>query len=143
MNNLLIERKDTVLRGRQFENQTTSETEFFKIWKDPPVPVYFKVWVFTVDNWQEVQNGERYIRTTEKGPYVFREFRVKDIHEMDNNEITYQWRNRFEFLPEMSGVHSLQEKITTFNIPVMSLMAATKKMNEISYNSASAAGSEG
>lgn len=58
---------------------------------------------------------------------------------MDDNQITYQWKNRFEFIPDMSPGLSMEDKITTINIPLMSIMSSTKKMNAMSYNTAKAA----
>ena len=47
-------------------------SESYDAWKDPPVTVYMKFWLFNVTNADDVLNNDAKPQVEEIGPYVYR-----------------------------------------------------------------------
>ena len=47
-------------------------TEFFDIWKDVPIPIYQKIYIFNITNPVEFVHEGKKPNLQELGPYVFR-----------------------------------------------------------------------
>lgn len=119
---------------RSFEGERNAQTVIFSIWQEKvlsqgndayeswehiPAPLFFHVYVFNLTNADEVANGSEHIELQEVGPYVFQDHREKIIHEDDGESITYLPRSLFEFIAERSGNLSLDDSITTVNVPLV------------------------
>lgn len=93
-------------------------SQVYDMWRKPTIPIYFQVYVFDLQNPQEVINGARpYLK--ERGPYTYHEYREKvDIVPQDNGTISYRQIRYFVFDRSLS-VGSEQDTFTTINIPLM------------------------
>ena len=91
----------------------------YESWEHIPAPLFFHVYVFNITNADEVASGSEHIQLQEVGPYVFQDHREKIIYEDDGESITYLPRSLFEFIAERSGNLSLDDSITTVNVPLV------------------------
>ncbi|XP_038618269.1 scavenger receptor class B member 1 isoform X2 [Tachyglossus aculeatus] len=74
----------------------------YNMWKSIPVPFYLSVHFFEVLNPNEILKGEK-PSVRERGPYVYREFRLKEnITFNDNDTVSYLEYRSFHFQPDMS-----------------------------------------
>ncbi|XP_071618778.1 scavenger receptor class B member 1 isoform X2 [Heliangelus exortis] len=90
----------------------------FSMWKDIPVPFYMSVYFFEVLNPKEVLKGVKPV-LSQRGPYVYREFRYKtNITFHDNDTVSFLEYRRFLFQPHMSN-GSEEEYIVMPNILMM------------------------
>ncbi|XP_046362728.2 lysosome membrane protein 2-like [Haliotis rufescens] len=96
-------------------------SETYNDWLDPPVPIYFQVWVLDVINHDEVVSQGKRPSVVQKGPYTYREHRGKvNITFNDNDTVTYREDRSFEFKRHMSaGPES--ETFTTVNLPMLTI----------------------
>ncbi|KAK6627435.1 hypothetical protein RUM44_009912 [Polyplax serrata] len=97
-------------------------SESFKRWKDPPVPIYFSVYVFHVNNPDDIIKGAT-PSVTEKGPYVYRETRHREVLSAidENDTITYRQRILFEFDQKASGNLTEDDVYTVVNMQALAL----------------------
>ena len=70
-------------KNKHFLQQTSlvNGTEVFNIWRKPPFPVTFNIYVFNVTNPDKVQNGATAI-VEELGPYVYEYFSFQLIFKL-------------------------------------------------------------
>ncbi|CAG0890367.1 unnamed protein product [Cyprideis torosa] len=96
----------------------TPDSLSYKLWSsnvNGGIPIYFEVNYFNLTNPTEFENGGK-PRYEEIGPYVFREFRQKEVLKWNNNgTVTFRQRKTYKFLPELSGNRSLSDRITNVN----------------------------
>lgn len=94
-----------------------SGTEGFQMWKETPIPMYLKFYMF---NWT---NAEEYVLNPrikpvfqECGPYVFHEHHIREniTFNEGNNTITYFTKRTWKYFPEQTN-GSLSDVITTLN----------------------------
>ena len=101
----------------------TKGSSTFDTWKEPPVPIYFQIWVFDLMNPIEVvQNGAK-PALMQKGPYTFREHRKKENISWNNDlgTITYREIRSFTFDRDKSaGPQS--DTFTTVNLPMITVV---------------------
>ncbi|XP_050417376.1 platelet glycoprotein 4 [Patella vulgata] len=93
-------------------------SETFEDFITPPAPIYFQIWVFDVVNHLEVIKDGAKPYLYQKGPYTYREERLKvNVTFHDNNTVSYRENRWFVFEEELSaGPQS--DNFTTVNIPV-------------------------
>ncbi|XP_076446442.1 scavenger receptor class B member 1-like [Babylonia areolata] len=92
----------------------------FGYWQKPPVPVFFRIFVFDVVNPEEVLQGGR-PSVVEKGPYTYRVSLEKlNITFHDNHTVSYRQRQVFLFDRERS-VGWDNETFTTPNAPLFTV----------------------
>lgn len=96
----------------------------FKQWKSLDVPIYLQFFFFNVENSLEVKNGGKpYV--TQKGPYSYKEHRLKEniTWNKENGTVSYNERQWFVFDPDTScnGCDPFKDLVTNLNIPVMTL----------------------
>ncbi|KAL3880575.1 hypothetical protein ACJMK2_032806 [Sinanodonta woodiana] len=94
--------------------------DIYNNWVEPPVPIYFQIYVFNLENPEEFKNGGK-PRVTQRGPYTYREHRKKgkiDYHV--NDTVSYNEVRWFQFVQEMS-VGSDEDNMTTINIPLVAI----------------------
>ncbi|NXA37329.1 SCRB1 protein, partial [Eudromia elegans] len=90
----------------------------FGMWKDIPVPFYLSVHFFQVMNPQEILQGAKPV-VSQRGPYVYREFRHKaNITFHDNGTVSFLEYRRLFFRPELSA-GSEDDYIVVPNIMLM------------------------
>ncbi|BFZ12671.1 hypothetical protein BsWGS_15710 [Bradybaena similaris] len=99
----------------------SNKSELYEVWQDIPVPVYMQFYFFHVYNVEEIKAGQKPF-VAERGPYTYRERRVKfNIVWNPNGTVTYRQNRTFYFIPEMS-VGTEADLITTIN-PLMATLA--------------------
>ncbi|KAL8577387.1 hypothetical protein ACOMHN_060209 [Nucella lapillus] len=92
----------------------------FGYWQKPPVPVFFKIYVFDVANPEEVLQG-LIPKVIEKGPYTYRVSLEKmNITFHDNYTVSYRQRQTFVYDREQS-VGWDNETFTTPNAPLFTV----------------------
>ncbi|XP_010214145.1 PREDICTED: scavenger receptor class B member 1-like, partial [Tinamus guttatus] len=75
----------------------------YSMWKDIPVPFYFSVYFFEVMNPEEILQGAKPV-VSQRGPYVYREFRHKtNITFHDNGTVSFLEYRRLFFQPDLSA----------------------------------------
>ncbi|XP_061866221.1 scavenger receptor class B member 1 isoform X3 [Colius striatus] len=90
----------------------------FSMWKDIPVPFYMSVYFFEVLNPKEVLQGAKPV-LSQRGPYVYREFRYKtNITFHDNDTVSFLEYRRLFFQPHLSN-GTEEEYIVVPNILMM------------------------
>ncbi|XP_030814535.1 scavenger receptor class B member 1 [Camarhynchus parvulus] len=99
----------------------------FQMWKDIPVPFYLSVHFFEVLNPKQVLRGEKPV-LSQRGPYVYREYRVKtNITFHDNDTVSYlEYRHLF-FQPDLSN-GTEDEYIVVPNIMLMGAAVMVEKL---------------
>ncbi|XP_065707773.1 scavenger receptor class B member 1 [Patagioenas fasciata] len=90
--------KDQVVKNVRIDPNSIS----FRMWKDIPVPFYLSVHFFEVLNPKEVLQGAKPV-LSERGPYVYREYRYKtNITFHDNDTVSFLEYRRLFFQPDLS-----------------------------------------
>ncbi|XP_061164515.1 cytoplasmic FMR1-interacting protein 2-like [Saccostrea echinata] len=96
-------------------------TDTYNTWLDPPVPIYFQIYVQDLKNPIEVVKHGAKPSFVEKGPYTYREHRKKwQITHFDNGTLSYRENRSFVFDLEKSvGPH--EENFTTVNLIMVTI----------------------
>ncbi|GIX80405.1 lysosome membrane protein 2 [Caerostris darwini] len=97
--------------------------EFFTIWKELPIPIYQKVFIFNITNPDEYSNKGAKPILQELGPYVFKGHWMKDDIEWDDSDgtVTYRDIKEYTFVPELS-VGDQEEMVYTLNGPLLAVI---------------------
>lgn len=114
-------------------------TEASKQWQDPAVPIYLQFFMFDIANPMETMQGERpYL--VQKGPYSYREHRPKKNITWNSKTVTYNEKMSFIFDAETScdSCDPFTDKVTTVNIPLVTLSEAVANSSSIERNFVSA-----
>ena len=102
------------------------DSESYKNWQAPDVPIYLQFFVFDVVNHEEARQEQRPV-VEQKGPYSYREYRKKKnitwSAESKPVKVTYDEEKWFVFDPETSceSCDPFKDYITTVNIPLVTL----------------------
>lgn len=98
-------------------------TEFFNIWKDLPIPIYQKVYIFNITNPDEFSNKGAKPILQEIGPYVFKGRWMKERMEWNDEDgtVTYKDVKEYTFERELS-VGDQEEMIYTLNGPLLGVI---------------------
>ncbi|CAH2091641.1 unnamed protein product [Euphydryas editha] len=95
--------------------QIQNSSVMFEKWRELPIPLKFKVYLFNVTNAEDVNNGAKPI-LNEIGPYVYKEYRVKRILGYgENDTIRYMLKKTFYFDQEASGGLNENDEVTVIN----------------------------
>nr|ALR72545.1 sensory neuron membrane protein SNMP3 [Colaphellus bowringi] len=90
-------------------------TEQWGMFMKTPFPFTFKVYLFDVQNPQEILQGAKPV-LRETGPFVYKVYKWKSEVEWDTpDDISYFSYMRFEFDRKASGIFSEDMKVTLFN----------------------------
>lgn len=109
----------------EYNLQMVPNTLLFSIWRQPPLKMYLKVYVFNITNPIEFLNGEENIKFEEIGPYVYQEILVhENITFNDNNTMSYIPRRTIVYIPEMSIGDPAETVINVVNIPYLGVTSA-------------------
>ncbi|KAG5676732.1 hypothetical protein PVAND_006541 [Polypedilum vanderplanki] len=105
-------------------------TLLFKIWSDPPQPIYLDVYFFNWTNPHEFQNQSIKPKFNEVGPYRFQEYpqKVNVTYHDQNDTISYRKQSRFIFLPDESK-GQLSDMITSINVVALSSANQARSWN--------------
>ncbi|XP_018315153.1 scavenger receptor class B member 1 [Mycetomoellerius zeteki] len=97
----------------------------FKVWKEPNLDIYLKIYVFNITNPIEFLSGKEKLKLQEIGPYVYQEYLVNDnITFNDNDTISYVPRRTVVYVPEMSVGDPMEDIVNVPNIPYLGISSA-------------------
>lgn len=104
-------------------------SESYGFWKDNPVPIYIKFYFFNITNPMDVWDNISKPILEEVGPYTFREARHKvNITWNSNDTVSYRQVKRWYFQSDLTD-GSLDDIITTLNVPMVAAASKAKHMN--------------
>ena len=88
------------------------------MWKDLPVPITLRVYLFNITNAEEVAKKGAKPILNQVGPYVFEEYHHKydEIWNNDNGTVTYKQMNKWIPVSE-----NLDELVTIVNLPLATM----------------------
>ncbi|XP_078741573.1 scavenger receptor class B member 1-like, partial [Lampetra fluviatilis] len=93
--------------------------ETFRAWRDVPVPFHLRVFLYHVDNAEDVVQRGHKPRVSQRGPFTYREERHKvDLRFYDRPLVSFRERRVYHFAPELS-VGSESDSLTTLNMPAL------------------------
>ncbi|GFQ69286.1 protein croquemort [Trichonephila clavata] len=105
-------------------------SQSYKYWKDVPVPIYIHFYFFNITNEQEIWDFTNKPILEEMGPYTFRESREKvNITWNENGTVSYKQIRRWYYQPDRTN-GSLDDIVTTLNVPMVAAALSGKQMNE-------------
>ncbi|XP_022244207.1 lysosome membrane protein 2-like, partial [Limulus polyphemus] len=106
-------------------------TEAYTNWKDIPVPLYMRFYVFNVTNpYDVILNASKPV-VREIGPYTFREKRSKEILSWDTENGTVQYREIKTYIFDREKSFGTQdEMVYVINAPMVGI--ATMAMQKLS-----------
>lgn len=97
----------------------------FQLWKNPPIGVYLKVYIFNITNPEEFLKGEEKLKVKEIGPYVYQEILVNEnVVWYDNNTISYMPNRTIVYVPEMSSGDPEKDMVQVPNIPMLGISSS-------------------
>jgi len=108
----------------------------FSTFVEPPIPVYLKFYMFDIQNPDDVlYYGEKPI-LVEKGPYVYREHKVKKNITFDSTGKTIEYATwlTYEFDAEMSFPLTEEDKITGVNLVMVVAAAMEEAVKGLMWN---------
>ncbi|CRK91548.1 CLUMA_CG005205, isoform A [Clunio marinus] len=96
-----------------------------------PFPLVFKIHVFNITNPDAIMRGEKPI-VADIGPYVFEEWKLRENWEEDvvEDTLTYDFKNRFIFRPELSNGLTGNEIVQYSNLVLLGGLMAVKRDRE-------------
>uniref|UniRef100_UPI00398E7663 lysosome membrane protein 2-like n=1 Tax=Pristiophorus japonicus TaxID=55135 RepID=UPI00398E7663 len=101
-------------------------SEAYKNWKEPPVPIYMQFFFFHIENQVEILKGERAI-VSQLGPYTYKELRHRSkVLLFDNATISATTSKSYIFEPAMSVGDPRNDLVTTINIPFVAMLQHLK-----------------
>ncbi|XP_037568754.1 lysosome membrane protein 2-like [Dermacentor silvarum] len=118
----------TIMRGKVAQQlQLKNGSETLEKWSNVTVPIYMSFHMFNITNPEEFGAGERAV-VKQAGPYVYREYRKKEIQGFDEelNTVQYFDRKTFVFEPSMSA-GTEDDMVNVINVPVAAIAALTRK----------------
>lgn len=99
--------------------------EIFELWRDPPVSVYCKIYLFNITNAEAVMAGKEKMKVEEVGPYVYREdFKHTKVTFNDNDTVTTIPKHPLIWQPQMSPGRSEDD---VFMLPNIALLVSFKQ----------------
>ncbi|CAL1267903.1 unnamed protein product [Larinioides sclopetarius] len=105
-------------------------SQTYKYWKDVPVPIYIHFYFFNITNREEIWDLTNKPVLEELGPYTFREAREKiNITWNENGTVSYKQIRRWYYQPDRTN-GSLDDIVTTLNVPMVAAATRGKQMNE-------------
>ncbi|GAB6025711.1 scavenger receptor class B, member [Chamberlinius hualienensis] len=94
-------------------------SQLYPMWKEPPLPIYISVYLFNITNRNEFPWNRSKPSVQQVGPYVFREhWNRTDIKWYENGTLSYTKVRTYQFIESMT-VGSLDDVITSINIPAI------------------------
>jgi len=107
---------------------TDENSEGSKNFKSPPVPVYMKFTFYDIQNAETFIKNEEKAVFVEKGPYTYREIRMKQNYTYGDQYLEYSQYRHFEFQPDLSCQGcSKDDPMTILNMPLLGAVDAAFK----------------
>lgn len=106
--------------------------EIFEMWREPPVDLYLRVFLYNVTNKEEFLSGtDKKLKVQEVGPYVYREMMShKNVVFNDNGTVSAEPSHPLVWVPEMSiGDHETDQLI----LPHIALLSIADVVSDSSY----------
>lgn len=96
---------------------------------NPPVTIYFRIYLFNVDNPEEFLTGRAKPHLTEVGPFTFIQKRFKTIQRWsdDKRKVWYRESKGFWFNEELSVSNIYTTNITLVNVPLAGISARAER----------------
>ncbi|XP_023223563.1 lysosome membrane protein 2-like isoform X2 [Centruroides sculpturatus] len=113
-----------IIKSKVKQNLVIKEgTSSYNHWVSPIVPIYMKIYLFNVTNPDEIVKGKKSPRVAEMGPYVYREYRKKDVirWSKDDTVVTYREKKVYYFQPDLS-TGSEDDIVVTVNMPIVGIV---------------------
>lgn len=106
-------------------------SQIYDQWKKPTIPIYLRIYTFTIENPDEVKEGKPPF-VFEKGPYSYRESREKINITWGENNVNYNQIINYTFDPETScdGCDPKKDIVTSINIPYVTII---QKFNSVAH----------
>ncbi|XP_039752187.1 scavenger receptor class B member 1-like [Pararge aegeria] len=119
---------DAILSSMVLKNNSLA----FSMWRRPTVHPLMKVHLFNYTNWQRVKDGlDTKLHVEDVGPYVYSQHLERVNIVFDNDQLTFQERNNFKFIPEASaGAHF--DQVFVPNLPLLGVSAKAASANAFS-----------
>ena len=128
---ILYPMMDSFIQNKINENLVLKpDSEGYKQWKDPSVPIYLQFFMFDVMNPDEAKQGAKPF-VVQRGPFSYREHRPKKNITWHKNSasVTYNEEMSFVFDPDTSCYSCDPSiEITTVNIPLITLAEAARNL---------------
>lgn len=94
--------------------------EIFGLWKDPPVEIFIKIYIFNITNAEAVMAGREKLRVEEVGPYVYKEdFKHTEVHFNPNDTMSTVPRHPLIWQPHLSQGRSEDDVFMLPNIALL------------------------
>ncbi|XP_049883790.1 scavenger receptor class B member 1-like [Pectinophora gossypiella] len=116
---------DAILSNMVIRNNSLA----FSIWQRPNVNPLMKVHIFNYTNWERVRSGQdEKLKVEDVGPYVYSQQLERVNIKFWKDQLSFQERNHFKFLPDKSaGAHF--DKIIVPNLPLLGVVSKAIDMN--------------
>jgi len=102
-------------------------TPAYQEWKHMKEPANLKMYMWHIMNPDEIVNEKAKPYLKEMGPYVFKEFMERvNVQHHPNHTLTFHQNRTWIFAPELSQGNSLEDNITSLNIPVIMAQENTR-----------------
>ncbi|CAH4032356.1 unnamed protein product [Pieris brassicae] len=110
---------DAILSNMAIRNNSIA----FSMWRRPTVRPIMKVHLFNYTNWEDVRDGRASkLKLQDIGPYVYSQQLERVNIKFEGDKLTYQERNNFQYLPEMSaGPHF--DQVFVPNLPLIGVIS--------------------
>ncbi|KAG8196569.1 hypothetical protein JTE90_003582 [Oedothorax gibbosus] len=116
-----------IMKAKIQENMVLEDgKENYEKWKETPIPVTFKVFLFNITNPEEVIAGGK-PNVKDIGPFTYEQYRSKDVLSFNHTlkTVTYDDKKRYHFLPNKSA--PLDSRIYNINLPLQGILMFAKK----------------
>ncbi|GLH07584.1 Protein croquemort [Gryllus bimaculatus] len=104
----------------------TESSTAFRMWKEPPVPIFIEFFFFNWTNPEELNTPGSQPHLQECGPYVFREVHEKKDVQWNANATVSFWRQRHWFFDAERSGGELSDQITTLNVIALTAAFQTR-----------------
>ncbi|XP_047513163.1 scavenger receptor class B member 1-like [Pieris napi] len=110
---------DAILSNMAIRNNSIA----FSMWRRPTVRPIMKVHLFNYTNWEDVRDGRASkLKIQDIGPYVYSQQLERVNIKFEGDKLTYQERNNFQYLPEMSAGPNF-DQVFVPNLPLIGVIS--------------------
>jgi len=113
---------------------TDPDSDGYKYFIEPPVPVMIKFTFFVVSNYQQVNDGTKIPRLVERGPYTYREDWIKKELQWSNESqyLRFGQYRTYTFVQENSCPDCKEDDtVRILNMPMVGLIAKAARLGGI------------
>jgi len=101
----------------------SNQSDFAKIWQNPPITPHLKVYFFNLTNPEEFLSGKEKPNVVEIGPYTYHQKWIKEnVQWHGNGTMSYSTRKEFTFVRDLSIGDHRTDNLTILNVPAFSAM---------------------